>query len=315
MVTRKDRRDLEGKLLAIQDLKREKYIGTQEAWNYIERVNALYENPVKVADAINEKLEKKGIIYYKATPERIFGLCYTLYDLFINDLFPDYFNENHPYNDHDYNLISEIRLFDNDLILSSFNLRPLKRDTKELSDYLTPIFINVQYPDSTNQDFVDSTVQSLLKINISDKLKKAFLQNVNNQNWDYLLSKENLRKIERNEKGAIYFHEINIDSRINRFERDLVDYKLENRREVLADWIDMYKEELKAEGFEYMIKYLKEQLQRRRETLGTTTKFTMTKLSVPKSFIDKQISLIRGSEFILRCLSSEKRFVEKYLKS
>ena len=53
-----NKKNLEGKLRAIQDLKSEKYVGTQEAWNYINRVSALYENPKIISEEINRELAK-----------------------------------------------------------------------------------------------------------------------------------------------------------------------------------------------------------------------------------------------------------------
>lgn len=62
---------LEAKLRAIQDLKWEqgKYIGTQEALEYINAIELTYKNPHAIADIINQKLKKEF-------NNRIFLSCY-----------------------------------------------------------------------------------------------------------------------------------------------------------------------------------------------------------------------------------------------
>lgn len=307
MVTRKDRKDLEGKLLAIQDLKREKYIGTQEAWNYIERVNALYENPIKIANTINEELRKKGTIYYPATPERIVGLYHSLGDLLTDWIIDE---DNPP--DYVHNLSFEILQLNDYLVGGQISRSWLGKDyLKTFSNYLIPIFQDVQYHGSTNQDFVNSAVKLLL-INAPDNLKKTFFSKVNQNlnNWDYLLSKKNLREVEGLKKESIYFEEISIYSRVSRFEKDFVGHRLENRREILADWINKHRDVLKTEGFEYIIEKKKERFQRLYKQLST-----LTRSDAHTELLDKYISLIHGAEFILRCLASERRFAEKYLES
>lgn len=70
----KRKKELEGMLKAIQDLKEEYYIGTGDAFEYLKRVRNIYERPKKIAELINERLAKESSITYIASPERVVGL-------------------------------------------------------------------------------------------------------------------------------------------------------------------------------------------------------------------------------------------------
>jgi len=64
---------LEGMLRAIQDLKSEKYIGTQVAWDILKANQAVYEMPLQAATEINTRAALKNGDY-KATPRRLNGI-------------------------------------------------------------------------------------------------------------------------------------------------------------------------------------------------------------------------------------------------
>jgi len=72
---------LESMLSVVQDLKREKYIGTQRAFNIIKRITRLNTNPERIASEINDKLANQGLEGFLATPERLYGIGGALNDL------------------------------------------------------------------------------------------------------------------------------------------------------------------------------------------------------------------------------------------
>ncbi len=300
--------NLKGKLRAIQELKAEKYIGTKEAWDYLDRVNALYENPKLAADSINKELEKQTLIYFRATPERIMGLG-DFFDIVLTD-----FNEIELKTNK--NLSRSNGLMKLDSLYSDSPLTNYKylicgenpfRNPKKLTEYLLPIFENVQIKHTTNRLFgIYAVNYTLNNFDLYEREINFFLEKANNINWDYLLSLENFRDMEKKLKREIFQEEIDITNRTERMYRDQVDNRLENRREILTDYIIQNN----IDSYDSLREDLKRIFQNRQKLIEE-----LKILNPHEIILNKQERLIKESKFLLIASAPERNFINKYLKS
>ena len=129
-------------------------------------------------------------------------------------------------------------------------------------------------------------------------------------NWDYVFSLENLRKIERDLKMYIFYIEINIIDRIKLMERDQVDHRLENRREILADWIHLIRENNPKIDYESLLEEVRSRYKMRQDRLKR-----LRDLNAHDAIISNEIRLVKEYEFINRLIKSEKNFINRFLKS
>ncbi|MEK6873091.1 MAG: hypothetical protein AABW90_03720 [Nanoarchaeota archaeon] len=289
-------KNLECKLRAIQELKREKYIGTKEAWNYLDRVNALYENPKIIANSINENLSRDGEVYYKATPEIIMGFERPLDIL--------------PYGNLSSKDIGYLPLF---CYYEYISGNSKNRNLEKIANYLYPIFKDVQRPDITNSLFGLSAIEySLDNLNVHCEKKEKIFKKFVDYDWDYCFSSENLRNIEKELKLEIYFDEVSIVSRIERMERDLVDHRLENRREILCDYLSSLSRFYKENELDYAS--LREILLKRLENREKQLK-RLGSIVIADVVKNNQEKLVDETKFLLTAIAPERNFIDKYLKS
>ncbi|MEK6914873.1 MAG: hypothetical protein AABW83_04445 [Nanoarchaeota archaeon] len=305
-------KNLEGKLRAIQELKSEKYVGTQEAFNYIERISAFYDNPGIISEEINRELAKNGDIIYPATPQIILGLGDFLekivneYNIEIDDpyLENDYDVENSPIFEYDYLICGGQRLYKSQE----------DRNPGELSKYLIEIFKEVQSTETSNQGFgVYVLYYSLEKFGSREDKMKSLLNKALSADWDYIFSLENFRNIQKKLKNSIFSEEIRISDRIKRMKRDQVDHRLENRREILTDFIGdfiAYKEEGKDISYDFLREFAKATLE---ESKRRYKRFIDLKVS-PNMIRDEE-DIMEKRNFILTTLAPERNFVNRYLRN
>lgn len=296
--------NLETKLKAIQQLKSEKYVGTSEAWSYLDRVSALYENPPIIAREINNKLIDK--IYYPATSEKIIGLCDFLSNI-LNDL-KNYSNTE--------NVVNEDEKFDKCPLVDFRSLifgRNKNRNPMILSEYLYPIFNNLQIPDIRNIHFGIYSIKFILDETKSNQETRRFFLDKANVDWDFICSQKNLRDMEKESEGTIYLQEMGISKRIERIKRDLVSNKIENRREILTDFIkgSISDASKTLHNYDYIKELILKKLERRTNLIDRFKKINFA----PQQAIDNQERLVKDSEFILDLIESDKNFIKKYLKS
>lgn len=301
---------LEIKLREIQRLKRENYVGTKTAWSHLDRIAALHENPRKVSETINERLTRQGNVHYLATPERIVGIGY---------YFPRFFQEVE---------ISKEGELTGDEIERSLNLSktPLYstidlisgkkkyRNIEKLTDYLTPLFSRCQYKGMNNEGFAIHAInypeelKKLDKPSIEGVLKQVFLSN-----WDQLLSTKNFIKLESIIRENIFRGEIKIKDRVKLMINDLVDHRLENRREILTDilygWLydDLFEDD--KDPYDTLRDEYKERLEENRKRLER-----LKGQHSPEIIIDNEKKSIEINEFILRVIAPERNFISRYLK-
>ncbi len=301
-----NKKNLELKLRAIQQLKSEKYIGTSEAGSYLERVSALYENSDLIPKLINRGLSREGVIYYPAAPEKILGLGDFLSESSNNFIF---------YNKVDV-VVSEQEKLDKCPLFDFRHLilgKPNERNPELLAEYLYSIFKNLQEPDIKNIQFGVYSIKYVLNMSGSNKETIEFFLDKAETDWDYICSLENLRRIEKESERDIYFKEINIINRINRMKKDLVDNRLENRREILTDYIgSIINNTPKSDhNYYYLKKIALEQLEKRKELYDKLKDIHYS----PEAVINRQKGLIEKSEFIIRALNYDENFVRRYLRS
>ena len=329
-----DKKSLEGKLRAIQELKAEKYVGTQEAWNYIQAVSDLYENPQKICDSINLDISKRGELFYPATPSRIIGIsdfynesC-IIYDNERNIKGLENDEEEDDNEDEEDDDIEEYRDIDNHVLKNplfyykEFLIRNeyFDPDIELYKNYFMLIFNDLQYSEATNVNFINETIKKSLNDNPMSLEKELYLlKRLYNKDPDEILSDENLRNIERKIKREIYNSEIKIDKRIERMINDRVDHRLENRREILTDYISVVIEnqdflsKISLDSpidYQMIVQELKETLIRRTNNLNQ-----IEELKGPEYVVNLQKRLVEEAKFLLTVFAPERNFVKRFLEN
>lgn len=320
------RTDLEGKLRAIQELKGEKYIGTQDAYKYITRVANLYDNPKKIADAINTQLATQGPVLYPATPERIMGLGRTFSKLirgsdwhqmnFLHDNTPDQydsrweeaFEKEDALKESEHPLNNLIELITGHTYLGDEKI--LKAQPAVVRDYFFNLFNQFQNPEANDETFGFESMQKGLEEVPLTQIQTDFINSkIPSLNWNYLLSKENLREIERTVKREAYIENIDINERIKRIKNDRVDHQLEQRREILTDWLThgeytSYEEAIKVLDYQFS------EAKRRHASIMRTSGNNL-----PNDILKQSLGVVQKYEFLRRILGADKNFVIKFLRS
>ncbi len=303
---------------AIQELKREKYIGTKQAWNYLERMAALRANPSRVADAINIALRQElGIadLIYEATPERIVGIAHALdvLDKDAADLETDIFNKSGVKEDDQKSYHSgdaTFRRANHPLkkwgeLLTGF--RGAKPSPEVLINYFLPIFRKMQHEEGDNASFAHSTFKRYIQ-DTSPTLEFAYaLASLTSQmDWNLVLSTEMLGSIDSIKRADIFGSEIPIERRIDLMQNDLVDHRIENQREIIEDWTM----ENSITTYEEAFATVENRLITRKERLEELVQANASEIQ-----ISQERRMIQRAEFLYKALVQNKNFVIKYLKN
>ena len=93
-------------------------------------------------------------------------------------------------------------------------------------------------------------------------------------------------------------------------ERDQVDHRLENRREILADWIHLIRENNPKIDYESLLEEVRSRYKMRQDRLKR-----LRDLNAHDAIISNEIRLVKEYEFINRLIKSEKNFINRFLKS
>ena len=308
-------KDLESKLRAIQDLKSEKYIGTKQAWNYIKRITGLYDNPLIVADAINKNLKESGKVYYPATPERIVVLG-DLMDIIVNDI---YINDGEIDDGRiddfielkNNSIINCIEIITNSDITYDYS-KGINGDIESLIEELTPLYRRVQFNDIDNRIFALNAFEYVTERESNFKLDEDTYNLIRDTDWDEIFSLEELRRIERKEKKRIFISEIKISDRINLMINDRVEHRLENRREILTDYIELMRgnEDDYTLDYDSLLKHSKMNYKYKNTSLKR-----LIESSMPDSLIHAQTKTLERYKFLFHIVASEKNFIKRYLES
>jgi len=317
--------ELEGMLRAIQELKSEYYIGTQEAYDFLKEAQRIYSNPEKIADMMNQELARQGKVSYNATPARVAclekilsGISFDL-NMELAGSFENFVNQNLT-SANDY-LISLSPIFiplegsDAELnIYMVFDTEPEK-----MSRVLLPFFDRANKDSiSCDADFGAETIELLKEeyekiIPLIDNDKtdapcdlymSALFRELARVDWERELSRESF-----NEYVEICVHnaksDISTSVMLDRLLRDKVDHKLEYRRAVLCKWLS----DREIDSYELAIDISEKNLLMREEMLGK-----MQLSDAPERVIKRQESLVRSARFVRHLLGADKNFVKRYLE-
>ena len=312
-----ERKDLEAKLRAIQDLKAERYIGTQEAFGYINRAAALYDNPNKMAKAINQylgrKLEREQL-YYPATAERVVGLM-KLFDELSEEL------EEEKQDDETLGgiILSETDYF----FLSECDTETLfeykEGRVKELFNYLKEVFENAQLEGMDDKEFGEQLAKEFIKKFPlgTDRIRELLYHETEQIDWNYLFSKDNLRKVRAEYLFRTEAAELDVETRTKRILKDQVENRIERKKEIVMAYLTQRRFTSYHDAIS-TVKRLLEKSEKRLKGLENK-KFLegyelLWLMSDPKSVIERFKDSYAHLRFVLSCLASEKSFAVKYLQ-
>ncbi len=304
-----DKSRLEEMLRAIQDLKSEKYVGTATALKYIKKVSALHTAPKEIAEEVNNEVIARGRkrIIYPATPERVLGLGDTIEKL-IDDTENEYDDELSREERgvfHLFQIETPLHILGN--FHNSLAYRPL-----EIALKLAPYFFSVQSPDTTDKLFgKDSAEYLLYDYNFfNDVIKNRIMKKASAMNWQHILSKQHSAEIEKQRRIFYEDTELDLIERGCKMLTDKVIDKLENRREVISQYLsDGIRDALFStydgalSDADKRIKIWRKQ-KIRDEKVGQ--EFALTKGA---------INILEFYEVVRDYLVKDKNFVERFLKS
>lgn len=312
-----ERTKLEGLLKAMQDIKTDYYVGTQEAYRAVKKISSeIYENPERTAIMINHALKQKFVNpSYEATPERVYGTFDVLNDAILYADEPHYDEPDETTllltNDY-YEMMENIRdlnTFDKD--------NPFKMQPSDLSRIFTPYFVSANEKRmDNNEEFGEGVIDCLgenfyeYSDNVNPRFARdyiswvsRFLTYLGSVNWEGELSKESFNRRLNRHRGIILNEDLDLERIVDRLVNDRYDHRLEYRRQVLCYWLedwDDYEEVVKTT--EYMIKSRVARYKK------------LESLNAPLFIIEKERKMIQSAKFVRHLLGSERNFVKRYLE-
>ncbi len=313
-------KELEGMLRAIQDLKEEYYIGTQDAFEYLKNVQRVYSYPEKIADSINEKITSRELSY-PATAARVAGLENT-----INDAVDEIEFDIHMSIERDFDVykVPSIFLYGKSQILNLLSYENMFIDAnEERVDAMSYLFadankLNIQ----TNPEFGANVVQIIRdsydatrdEIDTSESYMNSdeFIEKLAgrllSRDWDNCLSEINLRKMEKEAARAMFFC-LSLEDMVNRLVKDKVENNMEYRRAVLCKWIQDYHIEAQEDYSSLVVAA-------DRSIVGSRRRLKEDLIKYPENhfIVMQERKNLQRALFIRHVLGREKSFVISYLK-
>ncbi|HIG52059.1 hypothetical protein CXT76_00535 [Candidatus Parvarchaeota archaeon] len=299
----------------VQEIKKDRYVGTKEAFELIKEIERINNNPKNLALEINDNLAKKEIpIYYKATPENVVGLGTYVQEV-IRKIKVDF--KDLDFNDDDDekrdSKKEEIPLSD-----FSWNLYQKEKEKSSKSSYndLKNCFINLfersQKKGMDNKRFASESIEEILEdYPISYLNKMRYFEMTDEQNWEELFGRENYLNYLQDAELRSLKDNLKIEKRINRLFRDQVSNKSKYQRELVNDLIDINLISEESEKLSY--ESLRGKVKREIELCEIRLKKFIGK-KVPKIVKESEENLLNRRTYLLNILGREKNFVERKIK-
>jgi hypothetical protein len=300
----------------VQGIKKDRYIGTKEAFELVKEIERIDNSPKKLALEINDNLAKKEIhIYYKATPENVVGLGTYVQEVLtkIERKFTDFNNyedkimlknEEIPLNNFSWNLYAKKEKNE-----SSPEWNP---DYNGLKNYFTNLFKKSQKKGMDNKRFASESIEEILEdYPISYLNKIRYFEMTDEQNWEELFGRENYLNYLQDAKLRSLKDNLKIEKRINRLFRDQVSNKLKYQRELVNDLININLISEESEKLSY--ESLRGKVKRRIELSEIRLKKFIGK-KFPKIVKESEENSLNCASYLLNILGREKNFVERKIK-
>jgi len=299
-------KNLKAKLKLIQDFKREKYIGTKNVFNYLKRVDSVDNNLKKIVENINNKSNTE------ITPQILLGFCDNL-DSFLDNMFLricrglENYEASEEYFSNEFYKIP----FKNYRDLIS---RPLEdKKIGEISDCFVDMLNSYDsYEGEKNNKLGNHLVEKVLeKFAFDNQIKEEIYNFSDSADWDFIFSNGNTADIEHRIKKTVYFEEITVGDRLQDMKRDMVESNLENRREILCDWIYKTSEENRGDlSYEDLLETISNYYNARSRHHNK-----LIEKNAPDFLIENSKKLIYEVEYLENALKLDKNFVKRYLSN
>ena len=183
-------------------------------------------------------------------------------------------------------------------IVESRDRANLKR---EITKDLTSLFFKVQQDGMNDNSFGLYASRKIIdETNIDSQLKKIFVDIADEIDWEEALSLQNLRNSENSILHYLSTRYLvnDIHSRYTRITNDRVDHRLENRREILIDYMNYYA----LESHNSLINHLKKRDHQLKKMSGDKGK-------------SYKLAQQRLTKFIQMISAPEKGFIDRYFSS
>ncbi|MEK6826119.1 MAG: hypothetical protein AABX90_00645 [Nanoarchaeota archaeon] len=315
---------LEGMLRAIQDLKAENYIGTQDAWKTLKDIEALYSKPSQISSKINQALNNPA---YKATPERLCGLV----DLFsaIDDLSVETFDcdavNAYYFTDAREDFLSSgtnylgILVFDSEKnVIHSLLENEIEKTEKELTNLFKLANESGLKTDSEfGQFFIDYVSEEIKKrkdilpefeTQIAE-VQQAVAAMSCNLDFEKLFSIQSLRDAEREGLTATLIH--STTKLYARLKNDRLDHRFEYRRQLLTNFLRSFLHRFdEPPAYEEIKDFLDHKVLDRKRRV-----YSWRSLNGPDEIIKREEEVYESYKFLRLLLGAEKSFVIKYISN
>lgn len=307
----------------IKEIKSQYYVGTKEAFDVLKNIQKMYSNPVEISGIINAQFSKKYAMTYEATPERIVGLerslilCDNEAEIGLNADEDQFIS---------FQIYKESILGYVNRVLTDTEVHPFMGKTRKAANAFYPFFANANkkrisgdeefgemifeyIPHKVNQNWIKMVFErkSFYKgKGVFAEWLTAFLAGFKSIEWERALSKQALRKHEREYKENLFAFDLSTVDIVQRLFRDQLDHRLEYRRAVGCKWLVGNR----IEDYGKAIVELEKKIAKR------TEKYQHIKeIDAPGTMIKHSENLIKECKFIRHVLGSDRNFFQRYLRS
>jgi len=338
MTSQTEHEKLRKRLEAILEIKSSKYIGTQEAFNIVKRVERIRSYPAEAADKINEHIKELSLLTYPATCERIIGIG--SYINFFSRLFDmlSHKRDKNPLVDGILNyswylanaasnqkrgFYSNIFLlfplnmqayFDFEEVESKIDSLSLESITKAIVPFFADansnkIAADLEFSESVNEVInkgYDELKSSIRDRELGDKIANYFneIERIISPNWD----EDSLRKIFMLEEARaikLAYSSFDLAKIAQRLKRDKVDNRKEYRRMLLTEWAE------KAECTDYESAILN--IEKRIETRKKRLEGILAMAQGEKIILAEEVKKwIEFAEFMKEIIKEEQNFLDRF---
>lgn len=300
------------KLEAVQDLKRQYYIGTGDVKQYLEAYETIDDRLSDFASRIDRNLPKE--FSYRATPERVISIMGILSDFeycyLSNTVGKDIYSIEEAYNS---KLFKELNLVNLLYIFKEKEMRDLELDF-DIDKFLIEIFSQENKNNLNDKNFISETLSYFVDrivgyLNGIDRndLAIAFMDTCNDLNGLYEnLTIDDISLIMKKKSIKRQRNSINYGNILERIIRDQVENRIEYRRSLLL----LYAEASEIESSNDGILLSKDRLRKSNERLKK-----LMEINAPRVFISRENEMIKEKKCLLHILQSEKRWLDKILSN
>lgn len=303
----------------ITNLKAENYVGTQEAWNYLQALKRKEERLDFLVNALNYHRDEEITIERRHILGAYWGI-----NLLLGKFHREYCNLFPEEKELSKSIAREDRLNSLDKYNSEGGGAFLKKESKDFMDVGRDIDLGVDvYLEAKNERFLFLDVpieeglgKCVLAATIANSSLNESERNLINSLADKIdigriMTTEDMLKIDELLERHARHEYISLPGKIDRIKKDKIDHRLWIRREIAIDYIAHFGDYQAAETeMKCHLNESKRRIVGFESIDGSSNEGTMV-----FNALNKERKMLSERKYILACLTSNKPFLERYLKN